>query len=151
MKIPCMKWIWLENIIKRSKWVKLIYVYIITIKTVNSFLHVYTIVYVYITNGDIYIHTYLNYWSIGPFRSSKLMWIAWHYINHDWISDATMYLTSNNMFILSLIFISLNQVNLNKVQWTYIILHMETSEPKWVNPTLNIIGVNSLRLGSLHI
>ena len=28
---------------------------------------------------------------------------------------------------------------------------MEASEPKWVNSVLNIIGVNSLRLESLHI
>ena len=28
---------------------------------------------------------------------------------------------------------------------------MEASEPKWVNPIFNIIVVNSLRLGSLHI
>ena len=28
---------------------------------------------------------------------------------------------------------------------------MEASEPKWVKPVLNIIGVNSLRLGGLHI
>ena len=28
---------------------------------------------------------------------------------------------------------------------------MEVSEPKWVNPNLNIIGINSLRLGDLHI
>ena len=28
---------------------------------------------------------------------------------------------------------------------------MEASEPKWVNPILDIIGVNSLRLGGLHI
>ena len=27
----------------------------------------------------------------------------------------------------------------------------EDSEPKWVNPVLNIIGVSSLRLGGLHI
>ena len=29
--------------------------------------------------------------------------------------------------------------------------HMKASEPKWVNPVLNIIAVNSLRLGDLHI
>ena len=28
---------------------------------------------------------------------------------------------------------------------------MEASEPKWVNPIFNIIGVNSLRLGGLQI
>ena len=28
---------------------------------------------------------------------------------------------------------------------------MEASEPKWVNPTINITVVNSLRLGSHHI
>ena len=28
---------------------------------------------------------------------------------------------------------------------------METSEPMWVNLILNIIGVNSVRLGGLHI
>ena len=28
---------------------------------------------------------------------------------------------------------------------------MEASEPKWVNPVLNIIGVNSLRLGGLQL
>ena len=28
---------------------------------------------------------------------------------------------------------------------------MEASEPKWVNPILNIIEVNSLRFGGLHI
>ena len=28
---------------------------------------------------------------------------------------------------------------------------MEASEPKWVNPVLNIIGVNSIRLGGLQI
>ena len=28
---------------------------------------------------------------------------------------------------------------------------MEAYEPKWVNPVLNIIGVNSLKLGGLHI
>ena len=27
----------------------------------------------------------------------------------------------------------------------------EASDPMWVNPILNIIGVNSLRLGGLHI
>ena len=27
---------------------------------------------------------------------------------------------------------------------------LEASKPKWVNPVLNIIGVNSLRLGDLH-
>ena len=31
------------------------------------------------------------------------------------------------------------------------ILHMEASEPKCVNSILNIIDVNSLRLGGLHI
>ena len=29
--------------------------------------------------------------------------------------------------------------------------YMEASEPKLVNPVLNIIGVNSLRLGGLHM
>ena len=29
--------------------------------------------------------------------------------------------------------------------------YLEVSEPRWVNPILNIIGVNSLRLGGLHI
>ena len=29
--------------------------------------------------------------------------------------------------------------------------YMEAFEPKWVNPVLNIIGVNSFRLGGLHI
>ena len=29
--------------------------------------------------------------------------------------------------------------------------HIEASEPKWVNPVLNIIGVNSLRLRDIHI
>ena len=33
----------------------------------------------------------------------------------------------------------------------YYLFYMEASEPKWVNPVLNIIGVNSLRLGGLHI
>ena len=28
---------------------------------------------------------------------------------------------------------------------------MVASEPKWVNPVLNIIGVNSLRLGGLQL
>ena len=28
---------------------------------------------------------------------------------------------------------------------------MEASEPKWVNFTINIIGVNSLRIGGLEI
>ena len=28
---------------------------------------------------------------------------------------------------------------------------MEASGPKWVKPVLNTIGVNSLRLGDLHI
>ena len=30
-------------------------------------------------------------------------------------------------------------------------LQMEASEPKWLNPILNIISVNSLRLGGIHI
>ena len=29
--------------------------------------------------------------------------------------------------------------------------YLKVSEPKWVNPILNIIGVNSLRLGGLQI
>ena len=29
--------------------------------------------------------------------------------------------------------------------------YLETSEPKWVNSILNIIGVNSFRLGGLQI
>ena len=29
--------------------------------------------------------------------------------------------------------------------------YMEESEPKWVNPVLNIIGVNSLRLGGFQL
>ena len=29
--------------------------------------------------------------------------------------------------------------------------YIEASEPKWVNPVLNIIEVNSLRLGGLHL
>ena len=29
--------------------------------------------------------------------------------------------------------------------------YMEASEPKWVNPIMNIIGVNQLRLGGLQI
>ena len=29
--------------------------------------------------------------------------------------------------------------------------YIEGSEPKWVNPILNIIGVSSLRLGGLHM
>ena len=32
-----------------------------------------------------------------------------------------------------------------------VIVHMEASGPKWVNTILNIIGVNTLRLGGLHI
>ena len=28
---------------------------------------------------------------------------------------------------------------------------MEASEPKWVNPVLNTVGVTLLRLGGLHI
>ena len=39
-------------------------------------------------------------------------------------------------------------INKNLFQ-TY--LQMEASEPKLVNPVLNIIGVSSLRLGSLYI
>ena len=31
------------------------------------------------------------------------------------------------------------------------VLKLEASEPKWVNPILNIIGVNSLRIGGLQI
>ena len=30
-------------------------------------------------------------------------------------------------------------------------MYFEASKPKWVNAKLNIIGVNSLRLGGLHI
>ena len=35
----------------------------------------------------------------------------------------------------------------------FMILHwaLEASEPKWVNPKLNIIGVNSLRLGGFQL
>ena len=33
----------------------------------------------------------------------------------------------------------------------YPLIYMEASESKWVNPILDIIGVNSLRLGGLHI
>ena len=29
--------------------------------------------------------------------------------------------------------------------------YLEVSESKWINPTLNNIGVNSLRLGGLHL
>ena len=29
--------------------------------------------------------------------------------------------------------------------------YLEVSEPKWVNPILNNIGVNSLRFGGLHL
>ena len=29
-------------------------------------------------------------------------------------------------------------------------LYLEASEPKWVNPVLNLFGVNSLMLGGLH-
>ena len=32
----------------------------------------------------------------------------------------------------------------------YINHYLEASKPKWVNPILNIIGINSLRLGGLH-
>ena len=30
-------------------------------------------------------------------------------------------------------------------------IYLEASEPKWVNPVLNTIGVNSLKLGGLHL
>ena len=33
----------------------------------------------------------------------------------------------------------------------YVFVNMEASEPKWVNPLLDIIGVNSLWHGRLHI
>ena len=32
-----------------------------------------------------------------------------------------------------------------------ILSQMEASEPKWVNPVLNIVGVNSFRLGGLQM
>ena len=35
--------------------------------------------------------------------------------------------------------------------YDFSLVYMEASEPKWVNPLSNIIGVNSLRLGGLHI
>ena len=35
--------------------------------------------------------------------------------------------------------------------WTTKYIEMVASEPKWVNPILNIIGVNLLRLGGLQI
>ena len=31
------------------------------------------------------------------------------------------------------------------------IIDMEAFEPKWLNPILEIIGVNSLKLGDLHL
>ena len=36
-------------------------------------------------------------------------------------------------------------------KWCIITSQFEASELKWVNPVLNIIGFNSLRLGGLHI
>ena len=30
-------------------------------------------------------------------------------------------------------------------------VELEATEPKWVNPVLNIIGVNSLRLGGFQL
>ena len=39
-----------------------------------------------------------------------------------------------------------------KIKSSYLILYyIEASEPKWVNPVLKTIRVNSLRLGDLHI
>ena len=43
-------------------------------------------------------------------------------------------------------------VNLFNLDVTvYSKFNLEASEPKWVNPILNIIGVNSLRLVGLHL
>ena len=39
----------------------------------------------------------------------------------------------------------------NPIQTLRILYDMEASEPKWVNSVLNIIEVNSLRLGGLYI
>ena len=41
--------------------------------------------------------------------------------------------------------------NLNLVVIYLATKNLEVSEPKWVNPVLNIIGVNTLRLGGLHL
>ena len=40
---------------------------------------------------------------------------------------------------------------LNYVQNEIQTIYIEASEPKWANPITNIIGVNSLRLGGLHM
>ena len=43
------------------------------------------------------------------------------------------------------------RVSFNQDFLKFILEHMEAFEPKWVNPVLNIIGVNSFRLGGLQI
>ena len=40
---------------------------------------------------------------------------------------------------------------LNIIKNTTGYTHLEVSEPKWVNPVLNIIEINSLRLGGIHL
>ena len=57
-------------------------------------------------------------------------------------------------------FVRINKITLFNIYKTYFfideiytlyIIYMEASEPEWVNPISNIIGVNSLRLGSLQL
>ena len=42
-------------------------------------------------------------------------------------------------------------MNFLKILLKYKQQYLEASKPKWVNPILNIIGVNPLRLGGLHL
>ena len=49
-------------------------------------------------------------------------------------------------FWIQLFLLISSKLNLNLMYFD-----MEASEPNWVNSILNIIGVNSLKLGGLHV
>ena len=63
-------------------------------------------------------------WDGSKDKTSKLMWYELNFRQNSW---------------------KIAMFDLIKIQ------ELEASEPKWVNPVLNIIGVNLLRLGAIQL
>ena len=86
-------------------------------------------------------------WLLKPYHSTR--WLA--YTNSSYIF-VRIYITiyDYHVYIFSIYQFFRNTV-LSKVVVSSFRSHLEASEPKWFNPVLNIIRVNSLRLGGLQL
>ena len=77
-----------------------------------------------------------------------MSWISW---SSEVTGDWKTFFCELSMFEGMWMLVPCLKYPMRETPWIYHYYYMETSEPKWVNPVLNTIGVNSLRLGGLEI